>query len=163
MGKFEIKRVARLGKMIYYLKMTIKLTIEENNFMKLALFDGKKDIDRLEWQDQNDLSRKLLANLDKLLKKNGLGLDPAPISREINLSSKNAKNIKLTRLDAGHKGRAIRPTCRENIQGQNWSGVDKLDKYNIISQVPRKWTTYRIAEIAFQTLKIGKLQKKFAK
>ncbi|MDD3486880.1 MAG: hypothetical protein PHF35_00675 [Candidatus Moranbacteria bacterium] len=143
--------------------MQLKLYIEENNFIKLALFEGKKVLDSLEWQDENDLSHKLLANLDKILRKNKLGLDPAPILREINLSSKDAKNKKRIQLDAGQKGRAIRPTRRAGFQGQNWSGVDKLDKYNIISQVPRKWTTYRIAEIAFETLKIGENSSPIAK
>lgn len=91
--------------------MNVKLHIEENNFIKLCLFSGRKEIDCLEWQDQNDLSRKLLANLDRILAKNGATLD-------------------------------------------------KLLKWKIISEVPQKWTTFRIAKITFQTLKIGTIAKK---
>jgi len=90
--------------------MTIKLHIEENNFIKLCLFEGKKEIGRLEWQDRNDLSRRLLANLDKLLRKNGVGLD-------------------------------------------------KISGWQIMSEVPQKWTTYRIADITLETLNIGRLVK----
>jgi len=86
--------------------MTIKLYIEENNYIKLCLISAKKRIDCLEWQDRNDLSRKLLANLDKILAKNDIALD-------------------------------------------------KIESCNIISEVPQKWTTYRIADIAFKTLNIG--------
>lgn len=96
---------------IIFKAMTIKLNIREDNFIKLCLFSSKHEIDCLEWQNRNDLSRKLLANLDKILKKNDVTLD-------------------------------------------------KIINYNIISEVPRKWTTYRIADIAFQTLKIGKLARK---
>jgi len=86
--------------------MIIKLFIKENNFIKLYLISGEKEIDCLEWQDRNDLSQLLLANLDKLLRRNKMGLD-------------------------------------------------KISGYKIISEVPRKWTTYRIADITFKTLKIG--------
>lgn len=55
--------------------MKIILKINEDKRIKLSLFDGKKEIDCLEWKDENSLSRVLLANLDKLLRKNGLGLD----------------------------------------------------------------------------------------
>jgi hypothetical protein len=85
--------------------------IEENNYIKLCLFEGEKESDCLEWQDSNDLSRVLLKKLDKILRKNEADLD-------------------------------------------------KIDGYNIISEVPRKWTTYRIAEITFQTLNIGTIAKK---
>jgi len=87
--------------------MTIKFYIEENNFIRLCLFSGKKEIDCLEWQDQNDLSRVLLANLDRILKKSGAELD-------------------------------------------------KISGWRIISEVPRKWTTYRIAQITFRTLGIAR-------
>ena len=90
--------------------MNIKLHIGENSDIKLSLFDGKKEKDSLEWQDENSLSQLLLANLDKLLTKNGVGLD-------------------------------------------------KISGWQIMSQVPQKWTTYRIAEITMKTLNIGKLAK----
>ena len=86
--------------------MNIKLYIRENSDIKLSLFDGKSEKDSLAWKDENSLSHLLLANLDKLLQKNGVGLD-------------------------------------------------KIASYNIISKVPQKWTTYRIADIALKTLKIG--------
>jgi tRNA A37 threonylcarbamoyladenosine modification protein TsaB len=55
--------------------MKIVLKINEENNIKLSLFLGKKEKDSLEWKDENSLSRILLANLDKLLRKNGVGLD----------------------------------------------------------------------------------------
>jgi hypothetical protein len=86
--------------------MKIILKISEDNGVKLSLFEGKKEIDDLEWRDENSLSRVLLVNLDKLLRKNKTGLD-------------------------------------------------KISEYTIISKVPRKWTTYRIADMTLKTLKIG--------
>ncbi|HLM84461.1 MAG TPA: hypothetical protein VK254_04620 [Candidatus Bathyarchaeia archaeon] len=76
--------------------------------MKLCLISGRKEIDCRQWRDRNDLSQILLANLDRLLTKNKVGLD-------------------------------------------------KISGWKIISKVPRKWTTYRIADIALKTLKIGVL------
>jgi hypothetical protein len=90
--------------------MNIKLYIGENSDIKLSLFEGKKEKDNLGWQDENSLSQLLLANLDKLLRKNGLGLD-------------------------------------------------KISGWQIMSEVPQKWTTYRIADITLKTLKIGSLAK----
>ena len=90
--------------------MNINLYIEENNRIKLRIISGKREIDYIEWQDSNDLSRLLLTNLNKILQKNSLG-------------------------------------------------VDKISGYKIISEVPRKWTTYRIADITFKTLKIASLAK----
>jgi hypothetical protein len=66
--------------------------------------------DSLEWKDENSLSQLLLANLDKLLRKNRVGLD-------------------------------------------------KISGWQIMSEVPQKWTTYRIADITLKTLKIGSLAK----
>jgi len=94
--------------------MDIKLFIEEKNYIKLCLVSGKREIDRLEWQDENNLSHLLLANLDKILRKNEAGLD-------------------------------------------------KIVNYHIISEVPQKWTTYRIADIALKTLKIGTKESRLAK
>ena len=89
--------------------MNIKLYIGENSDIKLSLFDGKREKDSLAWQDENSLSHLLLANLDKLLRKNGLGLD-------------------------------------------------KISGWQIMSEVPKKWTTYRIADITLKTLNIGRLR-----
>lgn len=91
--------------------MNIRLYIKEYKNIKLSLFDGKKEKDSLEWQDENSLSHILLANLDKILSKNGVGLD-------------------------------------------------KISGWQIMSEVPQKWTTYRIADITLKTLNIGKLAKK---
>ncbi|MCX6762672.1 MAG: hypothetical protein NT093_02725 [Candidatus Moranbacteria bacterium] len=90
--------------------MKIILKISEDKSIKLSLFDGKKGMDSLAWKDENSLSRLLLVNLDKLLRKNEVGLD-------------------------------------------------KISGYTIISEVPQKWTTYRIADITLKTLNIGKLAK----
>jgi len=86
--------------------MDIKLYIGETSDIKLSFFDGKREKDCLEWKDENSLSQLLLANLDKLLRKNKLGLD-------------------------------------------------KISGWQIMSEVPQKWTTYRIADITLKTLKIG--------
>jgi hypothetical protein len=91
--------------------MDIKLYIGEISDIKLSLFDGKKEIDSFEWKDENSMSLFLLANLDKLLRKNKLGLD-------------------------------------------------KISGWQIMSEVPQKWTTYRIADITLKTLKIGSLAKR---
>lgn len=90
--------------------MNIKLYIGENSDIKLSLFERKREVDGLEWKDENSLSQLLLANLDKLLRKNRMGLD-------------------------------------------------KISGWQIMSEVPQKWTTYRIADITLKTLKIGSLAK----
>ena len=38
---------------------------------------------------------------------------------------------------------------------KNKLGLDKISGYTIMSEVPQKWTTYRIADIALKMLKIG--------
>jgi hypothetical protein len=86
--------------------MKIILKISEDKNIKLSLFGGKKELDSFAWKDENYLSHLLLANLDKLLTKNGLG-------------------------------------------------VDKISGWQIMSEVPQKWTTYRIADITLKTLNIG--------
>ena len=90
--------------------MKILLKITEDKGIKLSLFSGKKEIDSLFWKDENSLSRFLLVNLDKILRRNMVGLD-------------------------------------------------KISGYTIISEVPKIWTTYRIADITLKTLNIGRLAK----
>lgn len=87
--------------------MNVNLYIKENNRLKLCLASGGRERNCLEWQDKNSLSRSLLANLDKLLRKSG-------------------------------------------------TRVDKISGYKIMSEVPRKWTTCRIAEITFNVLGLAK-------
>jgi len=55
--------------------MRIILKINEENNIKLSLFEGKREIDSLEWKDENSLSRVLLSKMDQLLRKNKIGLD----------------------------------------------------------------------------------------
>jgi hypothetical protein len=110
--------------------MKIILTINEDKSIKLALFDGKKEKDSLGWKDENSLSQLLLANLDKLLQKNGMGLDSPT-----NSSGKIKKN--------------------KNKSTKIGGGVDKISGWQIMSEVPQKWTTYRIADITLKTLNIG--------
>jgi len=55
--------------------MKIILKINEDSGVKLSLFEGKREVDGLAWKDENSLSRFLLVNLDKLLRKNKVGLD----------------------------------------------------------------------------------------
>ena len=114
--------------------MKIILKISEDKSIKLSLFDGKKEKDSIEWKDDNSLSRFLLVNLDKLLRKNKLGLDPPTNSSGRNKKTKN----KSTKIGGG---------------------VDKISGYTIISEVSQKWTTYRIADMTLKTLKIGSLAK----
>jgi hypothetical protein len=87
--------------------MRIILKINEDNSIKLSLFDGKKEKDSLTWKENNSLSRILLGKIDQLLRRNS-------------------------------------------------SGVDKISEYKIISGVPQKWTSVRIAKITFETLKLAK-------
>jgi hypothetical protein len=47
----------------------------------------------------------------------------------------------------------------DKLLQRNKLGLDKISGYTIISEVPQKWTTYRIADITLKTLKIGKLAK----
>jgi hypothetical protein len=110
--------------------MKVILKINEDKSVKLSLFDGKKEKDSLAWKDDNSLSRFLLLNLDKLLRKNKVGLDPHTNSSGRNKKTKN----KSTKIGGG---------------------VDKISGYTIISEVPQIWTTYRIADITLKTLKIG--------
>ena len=116
------------------MQMKIILNINENSDIKLSLCDGKNEIDSLEWKDENSLSQLLLANLDKLLRKNGVGLDP--------LTNSSNKKHKL-----------------EDKSTKIGGGVDKISGWQIMSEVPQKWTTYRIADITLKTLKIGSLAK----
>gem|GEM_PF-573975 len=114
--------------------MKIILNINEDKSIRLSLFEGKKEIDSLEWKDDNSLSQFLLVNLDKLLRKNGVGLDP--VRKSGKMASKRAKSRNIS------------------------NGVDKISGYTIISEVPQKWTTYRIADITFRTLKLAGVAKK---
>ncbi|MFH0930276.1 MAG: hypothetical protein V1814_03430 [Candidatus Moraniibacteriota bacterium] len=43
----------------------------------------------------------------------------------------------------------------DKLLHKNRLGLDKISGYTIISEVPQKWTTYRIADITSKTLKIG--------
>jgi len=87
--------------------MEIRLKLGTGNQIKLSILEGKKERDGIGWQDKNNLSRFLLLKLDKLFRKNKLGLD-------------------------------------------------KISGYKIISDVPEKWTTYRIAKITLETLVLAK-------
>lgn len=55
--------------------MRIILKINEENNIKLSLFEGKREKDGLEWKDENSFSRLLLLKIDQLLRKNKIGLD----------------------------------------------------------------------------------------
>lgn len=89
--------------------MTIVIHIKRNNIVGISISRRGEIKDSLEWKEDNNLSRTLLANLDEILRKNKLSLD-------------------------------------------------KISGYKIISEVPRKWTTYRIAEITFRSLMIAARQ-----
>ena len=113
--------------------MKIILKISEDKSIKLSLIDGRREMDSLEWTDEDSLSRALLVNLDKLLQRNKLGLDP--VRKSGKMASRRAKSRNIS------------------------NGVDKISGYTIISEVPQKWTTYRIADITLKTLNIDKLAK----
>jgi len=78
----------------------------EKNRIRLDLISGGKAVGRLEWKENNNLSRTLLGKIDEILKKNKVG-------------------------------------------------VDKISRFEIISDVPPKWTSARIAKITFESLKIA--------
>ncbi len=137
--------------------MTIHLVIRENNFIELILPDGKRRIGRAKWQDNNNLSRTLLNEIDEILRRNKVGVDPAPISQLENKQGASSKYLKLANHGAGRKGWAIRPAHRGKNKRRTWYGVDKISGYKIISDVPRGWTSERIAKITFESLMIAGL------
>lgn len=55
--------------------MKIILKINEENNIKLSLFEGKGEVGNLEWKDENSLSLVLLSKIDQLLRRNKIGLD----------------------------------------------------------------------------------------
>ncbi|MCK9378951.1 MAG: hypothetical protein M0P97_02290 [Candidatus Moranbacteria bacterium] len=52
----------------------LKIKIEQNKIL-LALEKDGKVLDTLEWKEENNLSQKLLEEIDNLLRKNGLSQD----------------------------------------------------------------------------------------
>jgi len=87
--------------------MQLILEIKQNK-IGLNLISGGKSLNKLEWKEDNSLSRLLLAKIDQLLRKNKIG-------------------------------------------------VDKISGYKIISDVPKNWTSARIAKITFESLGIATL------
>jgi hypothetical protein len=136
--------------------MQIVLRIKKNGKMRLELVRGKKAVDGLEWREENSLSRLLLAKIDEILKKNKISLDPAPNSLSKISRVSLGRSVKMANHGAGYKGWAIRPARRGKYGRRNWCGVDKISKFEIISDVPRKWTTCRIAEITLKSLALAK-------
>lgn len=114
------------------MKIVLQISVENN--MTLSLFEGKEEKDNLKWEDGNSLSLLLLPNLEKLLQRSGFGLDP--------------------HTNSAKKGRNTRHKNKRNSK-KIGGGVDKISGYKIISEVPKKWTSYRIAEITFRTLKLS--------
>ncbi|OGI25145.1 MAG: hypothetical protein A3J76_02975 [Candidatus Moranbacteria bacterium RBG_13_45_13] len=92
--------------------MYICLEIKKDNKARLSLRNGKKVEDWLEWEENNSLSRLLLKKLDKILRRNGIG-------------------------------------------------VDKISGYKIINDVPKNWTSARIAGITFESLGIAGARQNF--
>ncbi len=65
--------------------MLIQLILKKNKTVSLSLYNNhKKRLDKIIWQEENNLGHTLLINLDKLLKRNQL--KPFQIKR-ITLSS----------------------------------------------------------------------------
>lgn len=114
-----------------YLIMKIFLEIKRDNQISLSLKDKREVVDRAEWTERNSLSRLLLSKIDKILRKNKIGLDPVR-----NLSRKSS--------------------CKILHSAKISNGVDKISGFEIISDVPKKWTSYRIAEITFKSLMISR-------
>jgi len=135
--------------------MLLILEIKQNK-IRLELASGKKKSDKAEWKENNSLSRLLLSKIDEMLRKNRVGLDPAPISQAEDKGDSLFKNTKLANHGAGRKGWAIRPTRRGRYPQRNWCGVDKISRYKIISDVPENWTSARIAEITLKSLALAK-------
>ena len=42
------------------------------------------------------------------------------------------------------------------ILRKNKTGLDKISEFEIISEVPKKWTSYRIAEITLKSLMLAR-------
>lgn len=80
---------------------------------------------------KENISLELLPAIDRLLKKNSLSLDPTPIP---------GKRTKKNRA----------------VVHKNWCGVDKISEYKIISDVPKNWTSVRIAKITFEVLGLAR-------
>jgi len=90
--------------------MKIILNIKEDKSIKLSLFEGKREINSLEWTDENTLSRLLLLKIDQLLKKNKIGLDKIfgyKIMSQVpeNYTSFRIAKITLESLMIGKKGK----------------------------------------------------------
>ena len=141
---------------IYLMMKQLILNIEKDR-VRLDLVSDRKVLDSLEWEENNSLSRLLLAKIDQILRRNEVGLDPAPISQAEDKGASLFKNTKLANHGAGHKGWAIRPTRRGKYPQRNWCGVDKISGYKIMSDVPKNWTSVRIAEITLKSLMIAGL------
>ena len=45
----------------------------------------------------------------------------------------------------------------DSLLQKNGVGVDRISGYKIISEVPKKWTTCRIAEITLRSLMLARL------
>lgn len=131
------------------------LNIEKGR-ARLDLVSGGKILSSLEWKENNSLSRLLLSKIDQILRKNRVGLDPVPISLSKKGRLSLRRPMRVASHGAGHKDWAIRPTRRGKYPQQNWYGVDKISGFEIISDVPKKWTSVRIAEITFKTLELAR-------
>ena len=110
--------------------MNLKLEIRKNNKIILQLTDNRRVIASSVWKEDNNLSRTLLRKIDESLKKNKIGLDPVRNSKK--KASKQLGSRKIS------------------------NGVDKISGFEIISDVPKKWTSYRIAEITLKTLELAR-------
>ena len=119
-------------------KYRIILEIKEKSDHSLVFFseEFRNVRKKKEALKKKNISLELLPAINRLLKKNRLSLDPAPISGKLN----NKKTKK-----------------RKVIAHKNWCGVDKISGYKIISDVPKNWTSVRIAEITLKSLKIAGL------
>jgi tRNA A37 threonylcarbamoyladenosine modification protein TsaB len=78
-----------------------------DNVARLILARKGKVVDEIGWEEENSMSRLLLARLDELLKRNKLNLD-------------------------------------------------KISDYKIISNVPRKYTSFRIVKMTIESLALAK-------
>lgn len=61
--------------MLIYEYMKLQLEIKSDNKIILQLKSGGKDAGSLAWEENNDLSRRLLQKIDQILRKNRVGVD----------------------------------------------------------------------------------------
>lgn len=73
--------------------MTLLISINQRQ-ISVVLKEGKKEMDKIKWQDENRISKTLLSQIDKLLKRNKIELrDLEKIETQFNEAGYTTKRI----------------------------------------------------------------------